>query len=56
MTSDARFEDGVERPVRLIARTEEDLDVISALVQDAVGQTGEVSWMPKRRRFGMLLN
>jgi hypothetical protein len=56
MTSDARFEEGVERPVRLIARTEEDLEVISALVQDAVGQTGEVSWMPKRRRFGMLLN
>ena len=56
MTSDARFEDGTERPMRLRAETEEDLTVISTLVQDALGQTREASWMPKRRRFMMVLN
>jgi hypothetical protein len=56
MSYDARFEDGMERPVRIRAETEEDLAVVSALVQDALGQTGEASWMPRRRRFGMVLN
>jgi hypothetical protein len=53
---DARFEDGGERPLRLRAEGEEDLAVISALVQDAVAESGETAWMPKRRRFSMLLN
>ncbi len=54
--SDARFEDGIERPVRLIAESAEDLTVISALLQDAVLESGDVSWMPKRRRVAILLN
>jgi hypothetical protein len=57
VTGDARFEDaGAGRPIRLRAETEEDLAVISALVQDAVTETGEAAWMPKRHRFTLLLN
>lgn len=54
---DARFEDGtVERPVRLKAETSDDLVVISSLVQDAVAQTSDMSWLAKKRRFALLLN
>jgi hypothetical protein len=53
---DARFEDGAETALRLGAETAEDLDVISALAQDAVGQTADIAWMPKRRRFALLIN
>ena len=35
---DARFEDAAERPLRLKAETPEDLAVLSALLQDAVGK------------------
>lgn len=55
---DARFEDGAiaDRPLRLGANSPEDLGVISALLQDSVGKAGEISWMPRRRRFAILLN
>lgn len=54
---DARFEDGaVERPMRLKAETSDDLVVISSLVQDAVAQTSDISWLAKKRRFALLLN
>lgn len=53
---DARFEDGVERPLRLRAESAEDLGVVSALLQDAVAQTGEMAWARRRRRFTLLLN
>ncbi|WP_299129453.1 DUF2948 family protein [uncultured Amaricoccus sp.] len=53
---DARFEDGAEQALRLRAETAEDLAVISALLQDAVGQTSEIAWQPRRRRFTLLLN
>ncbi|PZQ49731.1 MAG: DUF2948 domain-containing protein [Rhodovulum sulfidophilum] len=53
---DARFEDGVETALRLRAETAEDLAVISALAQDAVGQTSDIAWMPRRRRFTLLVN
>ncbi len=53
---DARFSDGAERPLRLRAEAAEDLEVISALVQDAVAQTSEISWAPRQRRFALLLN
>ncbi len=56
MTDDARFEDAVEKPLRLIARNEEDLVVISALLQDAVSTIGDASWSPKKHRFSILLN
>ena len=62
--SDARFRDTApsdaglpsDRPLRLSAETAEDLGVVSALVQDAVGRAGEAAWMPRRRRFALLLN
>lgn len=56
MMSDARFEDGSERPVRLRAENAEDLAIISALVQDALGLTADASWMPRRHRFALLVN
>ena len=54
--SDARFEDGEERAIRLRAETPEDLAVISALLQDAIGETGRIAWAAKHRRFTLLLN
>ena len=56
MTQDARFEDGGETPLRLMALDTDDLEVISALAQDAVFPITEMSWQPARRRFALLLN
>lgn len=53
---DARFEDGAEGPLHLRAESAEDLEVISSLAQDAVGQTSDIAWMPRRRRFALLIN
>lgn len=54
--TDARFEDGVDRPLALMARDAEDLQVISALAQDAVFPASEMRWTPADRRFAILLN
>lgn len=54
--ADARFEDGGEAPLRLIARDATDLQLIAALVQDAVLSAAEMRWQPARRRFALLLN
>lgn len=56
MTQDASFEDGAEKPLRLVAMDAEDLQVLSALCQDAVFPATEMQWQPKQKRFGMLLN
>ena len=56
MVEDAKFEDGGERSLRLIAMDAQDLEVISALTQDAVFPITEMSWQPARRRFALLLN
>lgn len=56
MTDDARFRDGAERPLRLMAVTGEDLQVISALAQDAVLPVTEMRWDRTRRRLAVLLN
>lgn len=53
---DARFEDGVERPLRLKVESPDDLAIVSALLQDAVAETGEIAWARRRRRFTLLLN
>ena len=53
---DASFADGAESPVRLRAENTEDLAVISALIQDAVGQNGETSWQPRKHSFALLIN
>ncbi|RBI87476.1 DUF2948 domain-containing protein [Rhodosalinus halophilus] len=56
MTEDARFEDGRERPLNLAALDTEDLEVLSALLQDAVFPATEMRWDAKRRRFALLVN
>ncbi|MFZ7093096.1 DUF2948 family protein [Primorskyibacter sp. 2E233] len=56
MSEDARFEDGGERPLNLGAFDADDLQVISALVQDAVLPVTEIKWQPNQRRLGLLLN
>jgi hypothetical protein len=54
--TDARFEDGGEGPLRLVAQDAEDLKVISTLIQDAVLPVTELKFDPRRRRFALLLN
>lgn len=56
MTEDARFEDGVEHPLRLRAMDPKDLEILSALVQDAVFPSSEMVWRASERRFAVLLN
>ncbi len=59
MTSDmqdARFEDGGEEALRLLAYDAEDLQVLSTLTQDAVFPGSEMKWEPVKRRFSLLLN
>lgn len=53
---DARFEDGADRPLRLMAQSAEDVAVLSALLQDAVFPISEMTWDAKRRRFALLVN
>lgn len=54
--TDATFEDGAERPVRLIAAEAADLEVISTLIQDAVLTGEDITWSKKRRQFALLIN
>ena len=54
--TDARFEDGADRPLRLMAVEPSDLEVISTLTQDAVFPVTEMSWRPAERRFALLVN
>jgi hypothetical protein len=55
-STDARFEDGAERPLRLRAETPDDVPVMAALLQDAVAQTSEIAWARRHRRFTLLVN
>lgn len=54
--TDARFEDGDEGPLRLIAQEAGDVPVLSALVQDAVFPSGEMRFDRRARQFAMLVN
>lgn len=56
IVTDASFEDGAERPLRLKALDSDDLQVMSALVQDAIFPASEMTWSRKDRRFAILLN
>ena len=40
----------------LIAQDPEDLEILSARLQDAVAKTGELVYLPKKHRFAALLN
>jgi hypothetical protein len=56
MTEDARFEDGGDRPLKLLALDADDLAVVSALAQDAVFPITEMQWRAKHRQFAILIN
>ena len=56
MERDATFEDGAERPLRLRAMDTDDLQVVSALLQDAVIPGAEMTWDRVARRFAVLVN
>lgn len=43
-------------PLRLLAEDADDLAVISAALQDAVGQVGDIRFEPKARRLTLALN
>ena len=54
--SDARFEEGDEAPLRLIAQDSDGLAVIATLLQDAVFPITEMSLVRQKRRFALMLN
>ncbi len=54
--ADARFEDGGEAPIYLAAQDGEDLQILAALLQDAVFPITEMKFDRKTRRFALLLN
>jgi hypothetical protein len=54
--SDARFEDGDESPLRLLAQSAGDVPVLAALVQDAVLTVSDLGRDAGRRRFACLIN
>ncbi len=43
-------------PLALQVHDEEDLSVISAHLQDAVGVVGDMTYLPKQRRFALVVN
>ncbi|MEM8790852.1 MAG: DUF2948 family protein [Pseudomonadota bacterium] len=55
---DARFEDAPlsDQPLKLMAESEEDLQIIATLSQDAVCKTKNIHWMPRARRLVLLLH
>lgn len=54
--TDARFEDGIEKPLYLGAEDADDLRILSSLVQDAVLTSADMRWTPAKRQFALLLN
>ncbi|MBP1807692.1 DUF2948 family protein [Rubellimicrobium aerolatum] len=53
---DARFADADGGALRLRALDDEDLRIVSALVQDAVVAVGDAGWLRQHRRFAALVN
>lgn len=54
--ADARYQDGDEGPLRLLAQAAQDVPVLSTLVQDAVLPVIEMRYDTRRRRFAALVN
>jgi hypothetical protein len=54
--TDARFQDGGEEPLRLVAQDAGDIGIVSALLQDAVLPVTELTYDARRRRFAALVN
>lgn len=46
----------MSKGIRLTAADAEDLEILSARVQDAVGRLKDFVWLPKQRRFVAALN
>lgn len=56
MSEDARFEDGVAKPLNIGAMDLDDLAILSALAQDAVFPVTEMTWQPRNHRLAFLIN
>ncbi len=56
MTQDARFQDGDDAPLRLMAQDARDLQVLASLAQDAVFPITEMTYAKRQHRFALLLN
>ena len=54
--TDARFEDGDDRPLHLMAEDADDLKVLATLLQDSVFPITEMSFDRRTRRFALMLN
>ena len=44
------------QPLKLVALDKEDLEVVSAHLQDAVLRVGDLVWRPRQKRFVAILN
>ncbi|MEL6506846.1 MAG: DUF2948 family protein [Pseudomonadota bacterium] len=44
------------KPLFLAAAEESDLEVISAMAQDAITKIGDIAWLPAQRRFALVAN
>ncbi|WOI53782.1 DUF2948 family protein [Parvularcula sp. LCG005] len=44
------------KPLALMAADREDLDVVSAVLQDSVAKVGDVAFLPDQRRFALVAN
>jgi hypothetical protein len=42
--------------LRLKAEDAEDLEIVSAHLQDAIAQVGDIAYLPSKRRFALVLN
>ncbi len=42
--------------LKLFALDSEDLEIVSAHLQDAVARTGDIAWLPREHRFAMVVN
>ncbi|WP_207100648.1 DUF2948 family protein [Paracoccus shandongensis] len=56
MPQDARFADADPAPLALMAEDEQDLRILSALLQDAILPASEMSYDPRGRTLALLLN
>lgn len=56
MPADARFADADPSPLALMAEDEQDLRILSSLLQDAVLPASEMSWDPRGRSLALLVN
>lgn len=54
--ADARFADADPAPLALMAEDEQDLRILSALLQDAILPASEMSYDPRGRTLALLLN